>query len=92
MGFQISLTPDQRVSIDVRGAGEWIVHAPEGGRSLHVYMLEGDDWLVSEVGRGNQGRGTDLPTALSELSGGATLPDWWDLAVSMLGTSGDLQA
>ena len=68
------------------------MHAPEGGRSLHVYMLEDHDWLVSEVGRGNQGRGTDLRTALSELSGGATLPDWWDLAVSALSASGELQA
>ena len=45
------------VVVEVRGPGEWIVGAPTGGRRLHVYQVAGDDWLVSEVGRGNEGRG-----------------------------------
>jgi hypothetical protein len=88
MGSQIKLlSPDQRVLVDTRGPGEWIVHAPAGGRSLHVYRLEADDWLVSEVGRDNHGRGTDLRQALVVLSAGAETPDWWDAALSALSPS-----
>ena len=75
---------DQQVLVDVRGPGEWIVGAPAGGRSLHVYRLESADWLVSEVGRDNEGRGTDLKQALAALSIGIGSPDWWDVVAGAL--------
>ncbi|HZK72440.1 MAG TPA: hypothetical protein VFD88_00355 [Clostridia bacterium] len=88
MGSQIKLPPpDQHLIVDVRAPGEWIVHAPAGGRSLHIYMLEPDDWLVSEVGLGNEGRGVDLKQALRALSAGAERPDWWDAAATALSPS-----
>jgi hypothetical protein len=68
---------DQPVAIDERAPGEWIAHAPAGGRSLHVYRVALADWLVSEVGQGNEGRGTDLPGALAALAAGAPPPEWW---------------
>jgi hypothetical protein len=71
--------PDQRLLIDVRGAGEWIVGVPGGGRSLHVYRLGHADWLVSEVGCGNEGRGSDLKQALAVLLVDIPRPDWWEL-------------
>ena len=49
---------------------------PAGGRSLHVYRLAPADWLVSEVGLGNEGRGSDLMQALAALAPGVCLPDW----------------
>jgi sarcosine oxidase gamma subunit len=82
---QTQLPPlDQRIVVDARGPGEWIVAVPAGGRSLHVYMLAPADWLVSEVGRGSEGRGTDLKQALAVLSGGASSPDWWDVVAAKL--------
>jgi hypothetical protein len=27
---------DERVLVDARGPGEWIVDVPDGGRSLHI--------------------------------------------------------
>ncbi len=75
----------QRVVIDVRGPGEWIVDTPAGGRSLHVYRLAPADWLVSEVGCGNEGRGRDLEQALAALSAEiSSSPEWWDLLADML--------
>jgi hypothetical protein len=51
---------------------------------LHVYRLAPTDWLVSEVGRGSEGRGRNLRQALAALSAGVSSPDWWDLAVGVL--------
>ena len=75
---------DQRILVEARGPGEWIVSLPAGGRSLHVYRLASADWLVSEVGRGNEGRGTDLRHALAALSAGVLSPDWWDSVAGAL--------
>lgn len=77
--------PDQRLVIDPRGPGEWIVGVPESARSLHVYRLAPADWLVSEVGCGNEGRGSSLKQALAALSVDIPAPDWWDLPRGMLG-------
>ena len=63
--------------IDPLGAGEWIVTVPIGGRSLHVYELGADDWLVPEVARGSDARGTDLKQALQALSTSTSAPEWW---------------
>ena len=68
MSGQIRLPSiDPRFAVDLRGPGEWIVGAPAGGRSLHVYRLAAADWLVSEVGCRNEGRGADLIEALTAL-------------------------
>jgi hypothetical protein len=74
----------ERLVIDVRGPGEWIVGTPAGGRSLHVYRLARADWLVSEVGRGTEGRGEDLRRALAALPTDACSPDWRDLLADAL--------
>lgn len=74
-----------QILIEDRGPGEWIVAAPGGTRSLHVYRLAPTDWLVSEVGVGNEGRGDSLAGALAALSGGPPFPDWWELVTSALG-------
>lgn len=78
---------ESQLVIEVRGPGEWIVGAPEGGRSLHVYRLAPADWLVSEVGRENEGRGEDLGQALAALSVGAPPPGWWGLLWGALESS-----
>ena len=66
---------------------------PAGGRSLHVYRLAHADWLVSEVGCGNEGRGRCLKQALAALSAdlpaGAGVPDWWELLADTLDGSRD---
>lgn len=80
---------EQRLVVDVPGPGEWIVRVPAGGRSLHVYRLAPGDWLVSEVGRRSEGRGTDLREALARLSAGAPSPDWWNLVAVAL--DGDVE-
>jgi hypothetical protein len=93
MGSQIELlSPDQRVAVDVRGPGEWIVRPPAGGRSLHVYRLAPADWLVSEVGLGSEGRGTDLRQALAALSAGVPPPEWWGVADGTLCPAPETQA
>jgi hypothetical protein len=69
---------DGRLVIEARGRGEWIVSASDGGRPLHLYRMPGGDWLVSEVGRGNEGRGADLTQALAALGAGVRAPDWWE--------------
>lgn len=51
--------------------------ASTGERRLHVYRVAADDWLVSEVGRGNEGRGADLARALAALAGNSPPRDWW---------------
>jgi hypothetical protein len=60
------------------------VGVPAGGRSLHVYRLSPADWLVSEVGAGNEGRGSDLKRALTALSVNVPSPDWWVLVPGVL--------
>jgi hypothetical protein len=75
---------DSLVAVDVRGPGEWIVGMPAGERSLHVYQLAPDDWLVSEVGHRNEGRATDLKQAIVALSAGGSIPDWWSVVPGML--------
>ena len=74
----------QGVVVEVRGPGEWIVGAPTGGRRLHVYRVAADDWLVSEVGRRNEGRGADLTRAITALSGDGPACDWWRLVPAAL--------
>jgi hypothetical protein len=78
------ISDGRQVLIEVRGPGEWIVGVLSGGRSLHVYRLEPADWLVSEVGRDNEGRGRDLKQALAALSPGVSSSDWWELLTDTL--------
>jgi hypothetical protein len=73
----VEFPPDQRIVVEVWGPGEWIVSSPEGVRSLHVYRLAAADWLVSEVGRTTEGRGSDLQRALADLSSRGACPRWW---------------
>jgi hypothetical protein len=69
---------DERILVDVRGPGEWVVGVSAHGRWLHVYRLAVADWLVSEVGRETEGRGPDLERALAALSAAdVRAPDWW---------------
>jgi hypothetical protein len=79
------------VLIEVLGRGEWIADSPTGGRSLHIYRLTDGDWLVSEVGRDNEGRGSDLEQALAALASVDGAPDWWELLVDSLDRSEDPQ-
>ena len=65
-----------------KASGSWAV--PGNGPSLHVYRLSAADWLVSEVGRGNEGRGTDLTLALAALSAGLPSPGWWSVVPEAL--------
>ncbi len=81
---QLAKRDQQRLVVDVRGPGEWIVGVRPHGRSLHVYRLASADWLVSEVGRGNEGRGGDLQQALTALSARVSAPDWWDAVAEAL--------
>ena len=76
---------DQRVVVEVTAPGEWIVGAPSGGRSLHVYRMAQADWLVSEVGLGNEGSGANLEQALAALAAGGSAPDWWSSVTAALG-------
>jgi hypothetical protein len=82
--------PNQRLhdhhelAVDHRAAGEWIIGAPTGGRQLHVYRVAADDWLVSEVGQGNEGRGSDLALALAALAQAGHSRDWWRLVPDAL--------
>ncbi len=78
------LLVDQQVTIDLRGPGEWIATAPPGGRDLHVYRLAPADWLVSEVGRGSEGRGPGLTEALAALSTQSEQPVWWEAVAGSL--------
>ena len=87
---------DQQLVVDVRGSDEWIVTSSDGARPLHVYRVGPADWLVSEVGRGTEGRGPDIRRALSALYDGRRRPEWADSLVDALdaldaegGRSGD---
>jgi hypothetical protein len=73
---QRSLFRDEIV-VDVRGPGEWIVGVPRSGNWLHVYRIGPADWLVSEVGRANEGRGRDLRRALASLATAVWPAEWW---------------
>ena len=67
-------------ALEVRGPGEWIFDDPSWGPAVHVYRLGGSDWLVSEVGRASEGRGSTLVAALGVLRGAQPLPaPWLDL-------------
>jgi hypothetical protein len=79
-----------KLVLDVLGHNEAIVGTAAGGRSLHVYRLEPGDWLVSEVGRCTEGRGTSLSQALAALSALAAGPDWWELIVELLASEDEL--
>jgi hypothetical protein len=68
---------DWRLVVEPRGPDEWIVGAATGGRHLHVYRVGPGDWLVSEVGRGTEGRGRDVAGALVALASDDPGPDWW---------------
>ncbi len=78
------LLDHQGVVVEARGPAEWIVSASSGGRGLHVYQVAPEDWLVSEVGLGNEGRGTDVARALVALAGSARPRDWWRLVPAAL--------
>jgi len=78
----------QPLVVEVPGPGEWIVGAPMGGRQLHIYEVAPGDWLVSEVGRNNEGRGADVAGALAALSDSSSAPSWWRSVPSLL-DSGD---
>ena len=77
----------QAISIEVRGAHEWIVAVGGHTRGLHVYRLAASDWLVSEVGCPSEGRADTLAHALAALAGGRAQPPWWTLAVEALDES-----
>jgi len=51
---------------------------------LHVYRLAANDWLVSEVGRRNEGRGVDLAQALAALAASGNSRVWWRLVSAAL--------
>ncbi len=78
------LSPDYEVLVDIRGPGEWIVTVDRRERPLHVYRLGRADWLVSEVGRENEGRGHDLTQALIALSAGEAPADWCQVIADAL--------
>jgi len=79
----------QGILVDACGPGEWIVGLPAGERSLHVFRLTATDWLVSEVGRGNEGRGADLPRAIAALTAASlSPPSWWAHVAEALAAGG----
>jgi sarcosine oxidase gamma subunit len=69
----------QHIVVEPCGPGEWIVDVPGLRRALDVYQLAPCDWLVSEVGRDNEGRGADLIAALTVLFAGSSLDLWGPL-------------
>jgi hypothetical protein len=75
---------DHEVLIEVRGSGEWIVGVPGCKQPLHLYQLGPADWLASEVGRSNEGRGGDLRQALAALSAEVAAADWWRVVADAL--------
>ena len=68
---------DDTLVVDARGVEEWIVRPPSPGRALHVYRVAAGDWLVSEVGRANEGRGADVEQALTALAEVQEPARWW---------------
>jgi len=83
-GLTQRFSDHQAVVVDVRAQGEWIVGAPTGERRLHIYRMAPDDWLVSEVGCRNEGRGLDLAGALTALARNGVPRDWWGLVPAAL--------
>jgi hypothetical protein len=73
---------DNEVRVHSRGPDEWIVDAPAWERPLHIYRLSARDWLVSEVGRRNEGRGSDFAAALHALRPGDSGAEWSRLAAN----------
>ena len=73
-----------RVLVETAGPGESIAGTSSGGHSLHIYRLAPGDWLVSEVGRRNEGRAATLESAISALPAGGSLPTWWSLVPAAL--------
>ncbi len=80
---------DERIIVESPSPDEWIVGTRTGGRALHIYRVAGGDWLVSEVGRGTEGRGSDLTGALIALLAGAPAPDWWSSIPMAIGDASD---
>ncbi|MGO9973567.1 MAG: hypothetical protein ACLP01_12340 [Solirubrobacteraceae bacterium] len=78
---------DQPVVVDARGDDEWIAGLATGARSLHIYRLGAGEWLVSEVGRDNEGRGSSLKQALVALSAGTAAPAWWFAVADLVAAS-----
>jgi hypothetical protein len=76
--------PEDTLVVEEHGPGEWIIGAPGDGRPLHVYRVAHGDWLVSEVGRRSEGRGTDLHRALAALAALVPPQPWWDGVVAAL--------
>jgi hypothetical protein len=80
---------NDRIVVETPGPDEWIVGTRTGERAVQVYRVADGDWLVSEVGRGSEGRGTDLATALRALRAGARAPQWWDSIPRVIGEDHD---
>ena len=78
------LPDDQPVVIASPSADEWIVGERRGGRALHIYRVTPTDWLVSEAGRSNEGRGDELERALTALAGDGPGPTWWQSIPALL--------
>jgi len=76
---------DDRIVVETPGPDEWIVGTRTAERALHVYRVANGDWLVSEVGRDSEGRGSDLSAALMALRAGAPAPHWWDSIPRVIG-------
>ncbi len=75
---------DQHLAVEAAGPGEWIVNPPSAGRALHVFRVSPCDWLVSEVGRGTEGRGADVAEAIAGMSINGYAPDWWQAVPAAL--------
>ncbi len=80
---------DDGIVVETPGRDEWIVGTRTGERALHVYRVANGDWLVSEVGRGSEGRGSDLSAALMALRAGAPAPRWWAAIPRVIGEDHD---
>jgi hypothetical protein len=78
---------EDRVILESPSPDEWIVGTRTGERALHVYRVADGDWLVSEVGRGSEGRGSDLSAALTALRAGTSAPHWWDSIPRVIGVA-----
>ena len=80
---------EHELVIETRDSGEWIVGVPGSKQPLHIYRLGPADWLASEVGHSNEGRGRDLTQALGALARGTTPPDWWKAVPAALPPTSD---
>ena len=72
----LASSPQHQLAVELRSAGEWIVGRDGGDRRLHVYRLGADDWLISEVGRQNEGRGANFKQALIALAAVGWPAEW----------------